>query len=89
MEIPGCAEYIFGDGLKLDKSINDWEYCTLKDRRFWPSEYEEDGVLGAPANVARRVRIPKGTYDVGNGYFDPISKNVYAYPGKEVLELPP
>ena len=82
------GEYVFSDGLKyVDPAEGDWDYCRADgDRRFYS---ERIGGL-RPAgdsqitNLHPPHRIPVGTYDTGDGYFNEADGKVYDYEG-EVL----
>ncbi|KAJ2950962.1 hypothetical protein O0L34_g5338 [Tuta absoluta] len=71
---------IFSDGVRY--SDNNWTYCYPKDRRY-SSELTDEGMQ--PAGKSRITKnkepkkIPDGTFDVGDGIFDPISGNVVDY----------
>eukprot|EP00618_Florenciella_parvula_P019753 CAMPEP_0119541512 /NCGR_PEP_ID=MMETSP1344-20130328/53000_1 /TAXON_ID=236787 /ORGANISM="Florenciella parvula, Strain CCMP2471" /LENGTH=205 /DNA_ID=CAMNT_0007585501 /DNA_START=124 /DNA_END=738 /DNA_ORIENTATION=- len=82
------GQFIFNDGLPFTKE--NWNYCSVKDRRFW-SEYA-DGIK--PAGETNRTdtgikpNLPKGCFDVGNGYYDPTTKKVHEYDTGTELRKP-
>ena len=91
------GKVIFRDGLEYEASEN-WSYCTLseedaggeKDRRFF-SEH----VRGIPpagrsnlTNDGHVMQIPRGAYDVGDGFYDASEKSVFAYDTVTVLRKP-
>ena len=65
------GDYKFSDELEYRKS--DWDYCTLKDRRFY-SEIK-GGIKPAGAsqltdNKDGDPRLEEGQYDAGDGFYD-------------------
>lgn len=82
------SRFEFNDGLVYE--VEDWNYCTAEDRRFW-SEIK-DGIK--PAGSTQRTNaqvkpvIPPGTFDVGDGYFDPTTHKVHDYASKVELRQP-
>ena len=73
VEVEGSGKYVFRDGLHY--SDHNWKYCTQSDRRF-NVEIEDEASGGvAPAGKTRLTNhgntIPRGCYDVGDGYVDP------------------
>jgi len=76
------GEYFFKDNLKYEDP-SQWKHCTGNDRRF----YEEylNGIK--PAGKTQQTRdekpypIPPGTYDTGDGYYEPIKSIIYTYEG--------
>lgn len=78
--------YTFPDGLQHKR--DEWEYCSPKDRRFFselksPSkESLREPIL---TNDGHTVRIPVGTYDVGDGFLEPSTGQVKSYNGINVL----
>jgi len=79
------GSYVFADGLAYtDPADGEWSYCRPDgDRRFYS---ELVGGL-RPAgdtqltNTHPPVRIPAGTYDTGDGYFNEADGKVYDYEG--------
>lgn len=83
------GDYYFFDDLKYEDK--DWDYCIGDDRRF---NYERNHGI-KPAGQTQITNdpngenpIPPGTYDTGDGYFDPIRTLVYSYDGKKLLRTP-
>ena len=74
--------YSFSDGLRYDEG--DWNYCDEDDRRFYSERL--DGVK--PAGMSQLVDkgepipVPQGTFDVGDGYYDPEIHEIRSYDGK-------
>ena len=63
---------------------NSWDYCIRDDRRFF-SEWV-DGMKPAGrsqlSNNLDTPKIPKNSYDVGDGYYLPEERTVYSYEGQ-------
>ncbi|CAG9325192.1 unnamed protein product [Blepharisma stoltei] len=82
------GEYEYYDGLKYN--AQDWNYCKIPDRRFYTEIKEGLRPAGATLIVNDPQgpnEIPPGTYDIGEGYYDPSVKAAYSYEGEE-LETP-
>jgi len=76
------GEYEYYDGLKYD--FDNWNYCTLEDRRFYTEIKEGLRPAGATLLVNKAEgpkTIPKGSYDTGDGYYVPQDNTVYNYDG--------
>jgi hypothetical protein len=75
------GSYVFADGLEF--AAKEWDYLLESDRRFW-SEIQE-GILGGDCvqltNRDPPPEIPLGCYDVGDGYYNPRTRQVYSYRG--------
>ena len=75
------GEYFFNDGLKAE--LDDWDYCTEADRRFFSER--QDGI--EPAGESKHTNsgilpsIPQGCFDTGTSYFDPSTGNLHNYSG--------
>eukprot|EP00729_Bicosta_minor_P003068 gene3068-30004_t len=84
---PSRGEYSFKDGLRYDEG--DWSYCDEDDRRFYSERL--NGVQ--PAGLSQLVdkglpkKIPIGTFDVGDGYYNPDTNEVLSYDGRQ-LRMP-
>ena len=83
------GDYYFFDDLKFEEK--EWDYCTGKDRRF---NYERNTYI-KPSGITQLIndpkgekKIPQGTYDTGEGYFDPIRCLVYNYEGTKLMKTP-
>ena len=81
------GEYEFYDGLMYD--FDSWNYCTLQDRRFYTEK--KKGLQPSHLIVNHENGpevIPHGTYDVGDGYYEPSSNTVFAYQTAEIKREP-
>ncbi|KAF4689846.1 hypothetical protein FOZ60_001038 [Perkinsus olseni] len=79
----------FGDG--LDFEDKDWGYLNNGDRRFY--DEVKHGIRPAGASLLTNdpkgpPKIPKGCYDVGNGYFDPVENKTFSYDGSRMIGKP-
>ena len=83
------GDYYFYDGLKYETS--EWDYCLGQDRRF---NYERNnGILPSGQTQLKNdpnasITTPPGTYDTGDGFFDPIRSLVFSYAGDAILRTP-
>ncbi|RKO86588.1 hypothetical protein BDK51DRAFT_35997 [Blyttiomyces helicus] len=83
-----AGTYTFKDGLKYE--MDGWDYCTESDRRFY-SERVNGFRPGEPQlsnDPAGPPTIPVGTYDVGDGFYDPKDGVVHAYEGGDSVRVP-
>ncbi|KAF4735946.1 hypothetical protein FOZ63_001909, partial [Perkinsus olseni] len=81
--------YVFGDG--LDFEDKNWGYLNNGDRRFY--DEVKHGIRPAGASLLTNdpkgpPKIPKGCYDVGNGYFDPVENKTFSYDGSRMIGKP-
>ena len=82
------GEYFFKDDLRYEEP-EQWKHCIGDDRRF----YEEflNGIR--PSGSTQQTRdatpyiIPPGTYDTGDGYYEPVKSIIYTYEGS-ILRTP-
>ena len=77
------GKYYFKDELAYKPS--GWDYCTVKDRRFW-DEIKNGISFGDKPRVTNgeAPALPKGVYDLGDGYYDPAKRTIFDYKGKEL-----
>lgn len=79
------GNYFFFDDLRYEEK--DWNYCRDQDRRF---NYERNnGILPAGQtqlinDISGEKKIPAGTYDTGDGFYDPIRSIVLEYEGAKI-----
>lgn len=82
------GEYFFKDDLQY-QDPHVWKHCVGEDRRF----YEEYLRGIKPSGATQQTRdsephnIPPGTYDTGDGYYEPVKSIIYTYPG-EIFRTP-
>ena len=89
------GKYFFYDNLEYidsKKVENPWEYCTNKDRQFYTEirkGLRPDGKTLKVNDEAGPKRIPEGTYDIGDGYFDPVKRVICEYDSSFKRDLNP
>ncbi|KAJ3376091.1 MORN repeat-containing protein 5 [Allomyces arbusculus] len=85
------GKLVFADGLEFAPNMDEWDYCSSKDRRYYLERVNgiqpADGTQ-VTAHVPRQP-IPPGTYDVVHGYFSPDDGWVYSYDGKQLRRPEP
>lgn len=84
--IDGCYE--FNDGLKFEEPPV-WDFCTFKDRRFYHEilhDIKNPDVDKFSQNTLLK-EIPEGTYDSGDGFYDPQKGTVFSY-DNQFLRIP-
>jgi hypothetical protein len=77
------GEYFFYDNLQFKDK--DWDYCTIQDRRFYTEILKglrPDGKTLICNNIDGPKKIPPGSYDIGDGYYDPIKRTIFKYDGE-------
>ena len=82
------GKYYFYDELEYQK--NTWAYCTLGQREFYTEikkGLRPDGLTLVTNDINGVKDIPEGTYDVGDGYYDPIKRAIFDYNGVILREL--
>jgi hypothetical protein len=81
------GNYEFTDGLNYEEPAK-WEFCSFKDRRFY-HEILNDIKNPEIENYNERLfkLIPEGSYDTGDGYYDPDKGTVFTYEN-EFLRIP-
>jgi hypothetical protein len=81
------GNYEFTDGLKFEDHSK-WNFCTFKDRRFY---HEILNNIKNPDvdkyNEKLFKQIPEGTYDVGDGFYDPEKGTIFSY-DNQFLRIP-
>lgn len=82
------GRYVFNDGLLYED--RNWQYVSRGDRRFYTEVLQGLQPAGKTllTNEPIPPTIPKGTYDTGNGYYDPATQRIMSYDGKTVLGYP-
>ena len=81
------GEYIFKDNLGFEKE--EWKHCTGDDRRFYQEYLHGIKPSGATQQTKedKPHNIPTGTYDTGDGYYEPVKSIIYTYDG-EIFRTP-
>jgi len=83
------GDYYFFDDLKFEEGK--WDYCTGQDRSFnfeRKNGIKPSGQTQLINDPAGEKQIPAGTYDTGEGFFDPIRSLIYNYEGTTLLRTP-
>ena len=82
------GEYAFKDGL-LYEDKPDWDYCNGIDRTFFRERVEGLRPAGDEqiTNEHPPRVIPKSTYDIGRGFYNPTTGNVYSYDNELIGRL--
>lgn len=81
--VPSGGKYTFGDGLSYEEQ--EWKYCTPGDRRFFTEHQHGIEPAGRDqlANSKDLSRVlPRGCYDVVDGYLNPDDGLVYDWKHK-------
>lgn len=78
-----AANSATSDRKKEPESACPWEYCTDKNRQFYTEiskgTLRPDGKTLLCNDIKGVKNIPMGTYDVGDGYYDPIKRVICEY----------
>jgi hypothetical protein len=74
----------------LEFEDKNWNYSTHQDRRFYTEV--STGTLRPDGktlftNNPDPAPIPEGTYDIGDGFYDPIKRVICKYDGQFAREL--
>ncbi|XP_037547895.1 MORN repeat-containing protein 5 [Nematolebias whitei] len=71
----------FADGLKYEE--NNWDYCTVNDRRFYSERCNGFRPAGESqlSNIHPPPAIPVGCYDCADGFYDPKTRVITSYSG--------
>jgi len=80
----------FGAAAEQPETQQNWDYCTIKDRRFYTEKLKglrPDGLTLLTNDIRGPKEIPEGTYDIGDGYYDPTKRTVFEYDGQFKREL--
>lgn len=90
------GKYFFYDNLEFGAKAEDestqanWDYCTIKDRRFYTEKLKglrPDGLTLITNDIRGPKDIPEGTYDIGDGYYDPTKRAIFEYDGQFKREV--
>ena len=69
-----------------------WDYCTIKDRRFYTENLKglrPDGLTLITNDIKGPKNIPEGCYDIGDGYYDPSKRVICDYDQNFKRDLEP
>ena len=84
------GNYFFYD--QLEFKTENWGYSTNKDRSFYTEILKglrPEGKTLLSNNIEGLRSIPEGTYDLGDGYYDPRQRMICKYNGQFMRELEP
>ena len=87
------GNYFFFDNLEYidsDKQVEErvkekekWDYCTDKNRQFYTEisrgTLRPEGKTLLSNDIKSLRIIPEGTYDIGDGYYDPVKRVICEY----------
>jgi hypothetical protein len=86
------GNYFFFDNLEFEDKK--WNYSTYNDRRFYTevskNSLRPNGktlITNDPSGEPQG--IPPGTYDIGDGFYDPTKRQICMYDGQFKRELNP
>ena len=82
------GEYFFYDNLQFKDK--EWNYCTIQDRRFYTEQLKglrPDGMTLICNDINGPKNIPEGTYDIGDGFYDPTKRIICKYDGEFKRDL--
>ncbi|XP_070934384.1 MORN repeat-containing protein 5 isoform X2 [Macaca nemestrina] len=71
--------YTFADGLHYDEK--NWHYCDGYDRRFYTEILNglKPAGMAQLTNMDPPRKIPKGYYDCGDGFYNPVTRVIKDY----------
>ncbi|XP_068713175.1 MORN repeat-containing protein 5-like [Montipora foliosa] len=75
------GEFEFTDGLQYVIE-DDWSYCDGREHREFKSEIENGLKPAGRSQLTNQhppQSIPSGMYDCGDGFYDPLKRNVVTY----------
>lgn len=68
---------------KKENDTVGWDYCTARNRQFYTEisrgTLRPEGKTLLSNDIKGTKTIPEGTYDVGDGYYDPIKRCICEY----------
>lgn len=75
------GNYFFYDNLEFEDK--NWNYSTCQDRRFYTevstNNLRPDGKTLMTNDPKGPEKIPEGTYDIGDGFYDPVKRIICKY----------
>lgn len=84
------GDYFFYDNLPYEEE--GWNYSTQRDRSFYTEVLKgirPDGKTLIVNNIEGPRLIPAGTYDIGDGFFDPVRRMICNYDGSFKRNMEP
>ena len=85
------GEYSFYDNLQFKDK--DWNYCTIQECRLYTEDaagtLRPEGKTLFCNQMEGPKDIPEGTYDIGDGFFDPTKRIICDYDGEFKRDLQP
>ena len=84
------GNYFFYD--QLEFKDEKWKYSTNKDRSFYTEILKglrPDGKTLIVNDINGPRNIPEGSYDLGDGYYNPLKRMICKYDGTFMRELEP
>ena len=82
------GNYLFYDNLEFKDQ--EWNYCTIQNRAFYTENIKglrPDGKTLITNDIKGPKQIPEGTYDIGDGYYDPTKRVICEYDGSFKRDL--
>lgn len=81
------GNFEFTDGLKYEEPAK-WDFCTYKDRRFYHEIIHDIKNPDIEKYNEKLFKvIPEGTYDTGDGFYDPEKGTIFNYEN-QFLRIP-
>jgi len=84
------GNYFFYDSLPFE--TESWNYSTQKDRSFYTEVLmgiRPEGKTLIVNNIEGPRLIPTGTYDIGDGFYDPVKRMICNYDGSHMRNMEP
>lgn len=88
------GSYVFSDGLEYKQvGTNTWDYCSEKDPRFYEeikqgNPNDESGIEYDCPRGNTVVALPSGTFDFGEGYYDPKKLSICSFTTSDPIRVP-
>ena len=84
------GNYFFYDNLPFENE--NWTYSTQKDRSFYTEVLKgirPEGKTLQVNNIEGPRLIPTGTYDIGDGFYEPVKRMICNYDGSFKRNMEP
>lgn len=84
------GNYFFYDNLPYENE--NWTYSTQKDRSFYTEVLKgirPEGKTLQVNNIEGPRLIPTGTYDIGDGFYEPVKRMICNYDGSFKRNMEP